>query len=76
MPQGGSSPTPLRWPNSFVRVSRSAIGSGGASSQAMFARTLLGQIRTCRLTNHNQPAFLWARTVPDSRGTSPTMTED
>ena len=38
MPQGGSRPTPLSWPNNFVRVERSAIGSGGASSEAMFAR--------------------------------------
>ena len=38
MLSGGSSPTPTRWPNNFVRVCRSASGNGGAKIEATFIR--------------------------------------
>jgi hypothetical protein len=37
-----SRPTPMRWPNSFAKVCRSASGSGGANSAAMFSRRCCG----------------------------------
>jgi hypothetical protein len=37
-----SRPTPARCPNSFVKVCRSAGGSGGANSAAMFSRRCCG----------------------------------